>query len=805
MEKASSVIAAFDAGKMPSQKQISQFIDSVLKSGLVEVEPSEGSGELSKQGKVLAQDLRDVLEAYKKLGEDKNGDDQLQEAFWHLSEGDLSNTSINTGMDVDEDEASRDARAIRAAVRNFLSIAWTNLSSEGSNLFDDFASFARLTLADAAEAVEVAASKTKEGLRSLDEDIQEGERDNLGRKKRKIEDEQPQDPKAKFEKGMDTAKEYGSSAIGAGQEAKARAENVSKKTSDRLTNSYYQMVERAQKDPQYRESVTTVFDVCQKWLDKTLDTASDVNKDTSLESFINDPTPEQHTIQSLRAMRTLAERLAGGKSLDDLFAHLRTCLVDIRQDEDLKKWFNDFLAHVRRSLDEPGYIHSDECSERYSELRQRWRDLMNADSEEGRKWKADVKKFNEEWTEFNKRIDRDQDVQRIRSAWSKFGSDLEDAMLEAGSTGLQLAAGQATWFWQDVFNVYLPRVFAFVKDIPIPRTEYKDAETEFVLEDLDISSFSLLPGHVFIRNITDVDISAPQEADTKTAVGAFTHIHVQGMQLALREVSFYYHDKTASVGPGEFTGLMELTLPPQGIDIDLRVRMLPNTPAGLKEREKVGGFQKVESVDVKVTDGLAFDVKQSNHPILVTMFKPVMTSVVKNVLETTLREQIRGAIEQVDHMAWDIGNRAEVFQDTGLPRGASLIAGFWSELGKMARQPGGLTEGWKATGTGVVRRDPTAPKGAEAPVFAMGAEPQILSGEKRGPKGTNSEPLKDRLDIDVDASMESAQEGLKGVAQKAGEGVKQGVQKVRSFKESVKQKVEEEKSRPGWQSPAFDV
>ncbi|TFK49777.1 hypothetical protein OE88DRAFT_1662432 [Heliocybe sulcata] len=804
MDKTASVIAAFDAGKMPTQKQISQFIDNVLKSGLIQVEPSEG-GELSKQGKVLAQDLRDVLEAYKKLGEDKNGDDQLQEAFWHLTEGDLSNTQINTGMDVDEDEATRDARAIRTAVRTFLQVGWQNLSSEGSSLFDDFASFTRLTLSDVAEAVEAGAAKTKEGLRGLEDDIQQGERDQLGRKKRKIDEGEEKDAQQKFEDGMDTAKVYGSKAIGAGQEATARAQAVSQRTSDRLTNSYYQIVERAQNDPQYRESVTTVFDVCQKWLNKTLDAASDVNKDTSLESFINDPTPEQHTIQSLRAMRTLAERLAGGKSLDDLFANLRTCLVDIRQDDDLKKWFNDFSAHVRKSLDEPGYIHSDECTDRYSELRQRWRDLMSQDSDEGRKWKADVKQFNEEWTAFNKRIDQDQDIQRIRGAWAKFGNDLEEAMLEAGSTGLQIAAAQANWFWQDIFNVYMPRVFGALKDIPIPRTEYKDAETEFVLEDLDISSCSLLPGHVFIRNITDVDISAPQDEESKTAVGAFTHVHVQGMQLALREVSFYYNDKTATVGPAEHTGIMELTLPPQGIDVDLRVRMLPNTPAGLKEREKLGGFHRVESVDVKVADGLSFNVRESNHPVLVTMFKPIMTGTVKDTLEKTLREQIRGAIESVDRMAWDVGNRAQVFQDTGLPRGASLVAGFWSELGKMARQPGGLTEGWRATGTGVVRRDPTAKKGEDAAVFAMGAEPQVLAPEKRGPKGINAEPLKDRLDIDVDANMENAQEGAKGVAAKVGEMGKEGVRKVKGFKESVKQKTEEEKGREGWKSAAFDA
>lgn len=72
MDKASSVIAALDAGKLPTQQQIDQFIDSVLKSGLTQVEPSSDYGELSEQGRSLVQDIRDILDAYKQIGDHKN-------------------------------------------------------------------------------------------------------------------------------------------------------------------------------------------------------------------------------------------------------------------------------------------------------------------------------------------------------------------------------------------------------------------------------------------------------------------------------------------------------------------------------------------------------------------------------------------------------------------------------------------------------------------------------------------------------------------------------------------------------------
>ena len=72
MEKSANVIAALDAGKIPSQQQINVFIDWLLGSALTQVEPSADGGELTEQGKMLVGDLRCLLEAYKRAGEHKN-------------------------------------------------------------------------------------------------------------------------------------------------------------------------------------------------------------------------------------------------------------------------------------------------------------------------------------------------------------------------------------------------------------------------------------------------------------------------------------------------------------------------------------------------------------------------------------------------------------------------------------------------------------------------------------------------------------------------------------------------------------
>lgn len=317
-----------------------------------------------------------------------------------------------------------------------------------------------------------------------------------------------------------------------------------------------------------------------------------------------------------------------------------------------------------------------------------------------------------------------------------------------------------------------------------------------MLENLDISSLNLLPGHAYMRNITDIEITAPEQssASRKTTFGTLTHIRFQAMQLSLKDISFFYKDKTSTVGPNSFVGIMQFNLPTQGLDIDFKFRLIPNTEEGLAERERCKRFFKVERVDVKLANDIKFDIKESNHRILASVFKPVLVHRFRDAIERTLEEHIRSAFDFTDAIAFDISKRSEVFADTGLGPGASFAASVWSEIGHLRKLEGGVLTGWKATSTGIVK------EGREGgPTIAIGAEPQILPGEKRGPLGYNSGPLAERIPI---GGLEG--EG-KEVAEHVREAGEEGLKRVQTFKECVRHKVAEEKKRKGWESAAFDV
>lgn len=163
-------------------------------------------------------------------------DNLVQDTLWHLSEGDLASIHIEAAH---SKEASADMDALRNALRSLVKILWANICGEGSHLLGDFTSFIRLALADLAEAFEAQAAYTKETLREAESQVQQGERDPLGQRRETVHGQI--DPRIQFEKTMDTVKEVGSQAIGAGQSVKGSVEDKASRTRTRLTEAFYQV------------------------------------------------------------------------------------------------------------------------------------------------------------------------------------------------------------------------------------------------------------------------------------------------------------------------------------------------------------------------------------------------------------------------------------------------------------------------------------------------------------------------------------------------------------------------------------
>lgn len=132
----------------------------------------------------------------------------------------------------------KDIQKLQNSLRTVIKVAYHNATTEGTHLFNDFASVTRLVLADAAELLETQASKAKETLRHVEQGVQEGKKDSLGRDKERLEAERG-DTKVAWEHGMDTVKDAGSTVIGATQNVRGAIQDQTEQTTHRLQDAFY--------------------------------------------------------------------------------------------------------------------------------------------------------------------------------------------------------------------------------------------------------------------------------------------------------------------------------------------------------------------------------------------------------------------------------------------------------------------------------------------------------------------------------------------------------------------------------------
>ena len=97
----------------------------------------------------------------------------------------------------------------------------------------------RLALADAADFVSRSAGATAETLRDVNQDIEQGDRNELGMKNVPEEEKfKNQDAKEQWERGADTVKAAGSKTIGAGQAVAQTTEDLANKSTVRVQDAF---------------------------------------------------------------------------------------------------------------------------------------------------------------------------------------------------------------------------------------------------------------------------------------------------------------------------------------------------------------------------------------------------------------------------------------------------------------------------------------------------------------------------------------------------------------------------------------
>lgn len=352
--------------------------------------------------------------------------------------------------------------------------------------------------------------------------------------------------------------------------------------------------------------------------------------------------------------------------------------------------------------------------------------------------------------------------------------------------------------------------------------EYQDAQTEFVLENLDLSTMRVNPSHIRLSNLANLDIITDEFGEIRSLMSMGTRINARGIGLSVNRLSFWYRDKTATYGPSDYSGrISNFYIPPQGVDLDIQFRLIPANrgTSSSVEREQRNAFHIFDRVVVSIVDGenMDFDIEDCNHTVLLSLFKPIFTTRLREALERTLSYLIRAIFEGADGVAWEVFRTTQDYLWKGMGFRSSVGAALsdeWDHLKHAAHDnPEEIGTTWTSSGVVVKLIDPetTFPYS-----FACGSEPQILGPEKKGPSGasstattqaqtpTSAGPAPARLFGSVLGSISGYALGTQDLS-----GGVNGVTKEQAaqltFRQAVDVKAELERKRDGWESEAFDI
>jgi DNA ligase-4 len=408
-------------------------------------------------------------------------------------------------------------------------------------------------------------------------------------------------------------------------------QKVPEERRDQIIFRLKKMVVECQQHPDYQQAITTLLDLAEEYGGhaKNLGQQGTGTAQEARSGFA----------QAEEDLKTLLERFANGTSSDDLWDAVNVIYRDADRDPELKDWFRSMDRYIRRCLTEEGYILEDESTNEWNRLYDHGNFLLRD------KYRGHTDQVVDELKFLGDQFDQDPHNTAFANSLTKLFNDLG-----------QDQNGKPTFkphLLRDLRDVIIPAIFENAAYIPIPRIEYSDPQFDAVIENLVLESDNFMPNVLEIANENYLRWGRKNIA-SKNRHGV--EVHVAGIQMDLRDVSYYVKRKQGFPSLSD-TGLMNILLAGEGFSFKMRM----STPDA-RDRQN---FFKVDKVDVDVHN-LNIKLKKSKHKLLFNLFKPIMLKVIRPALQKAVEKAIKDKVHDLDSKLYQVKLEADRAKEEAL-------------------------------------------------------------------------------------------------------------------------------------------
>jgi len=667
------IFSAFAAGKVPSNKQIDVALNSALTSKAL----NSPSKRLSADGQNLINDLKAVIEQAKLLVLTKNEGNLLQDFIWQTEQITGGNAQL-PGAPVDKQTAQQHGNEALEGLRTLGTLLLSN--GQFRKLLSDATVLMRDIAGDAAQNTANKVKPSEDELSNIDrpaddntwhenpdlskQNITSQVKSNLPFGKKDAEkaagdvtqaahpegSRDPADVAGAGAHEAETGQPTGLDAQNAAGVAKQKvSENISEEDKDRARrqrerlNNYLRgkmpeerreqtiwrlkkMVVEIQGHQDYQRAIETLIQLAERYAGHSKDLAAQ-SKGTVQGAHQDD------ALQLAEAdLKTLLERFANSTSSDDLIDSINQIYKDADRDPELKNWFKNLDAFVRKCLQQQGFIMEDASNEEWNRIYDHGHDLLRG------RYRGHTDRIADEFKFIGQQFDADPQNKAFGDSVTKLFNDLGHD--EDGKTTFK------PHLLKDVTEVILPAFFENVRYVPIPRIEYSDPMVDAVIENLVIEGDNLAP------NVLEFGSDNYWRWGRKQITSKNKNkvmLSVSGVQMDLRDVSYYI---TRKQGVPSITdkGVMDIFMGGSGFSFTVEME-------NADKDDKIHYF-KINKVSSDIQN-LQIKVKKSNHKMLFNLFKPLLLKVMRPIIQRVLEKQIKDNVNQLDAMIYDIKKEAD--------------------------------------------------------------------------------------------------------------------------------------------------
>jgi len=586
-------------GELPTNSEISNTLDTTKKV----LEDEKSSGSLSYKGQKIVEDTVNVIEATKKLINEKNADQSLQK-FAHESSESVKLTAEMLQKEAQGGKVSMQVEQMKKEAQEFLDtlkdLSYSLVKS------GDFRSFA-VEVFDLLEYFSREAKvMVQEGTTGTSGSVGTTPIEGAPLSKEEFpslaEVQQTSGPTNVWQKSIDQ------------QKISLEEQKMKQETLQKL-NKFLQMISEK---PEYQQSIDKLFRLIDLLKKRTSETSQQIPMET------------EHFQKAQKNLKRFLKRFTGEEELYRFRTNFWGVWYDIQYDNEIWQLVDQWKNFLAEMLKDPPALTNETNQNKAKDLLERGRQLIQQE-----KYRSRFHNLNQSIKVLLDNIQNDSVTKNFQEKISKLTEDL--ALNNQGKPDAFVMSQSV----DQLRIILVPILKKYLENIPIDRVDICSENYDIKIENIQFNAKDILPDYVnfFMDSKFHMDL---REKQPNVATSRFW-VQVSNIRPQFKNVKFWYKKK--SFPSIEDYGVMDMGLGGDGISIKLVWELISESglpPVAVLRKSR----SKIDRMDISIS------ASQTKHgwldKILVTLLTPRIKQAVSKALEEYLTSNISGVNDQIN-------------------------------------------------------------------------------------------------------------------------------------------------------------